>query len=49
MIQNQRAYQLIHCHTRSRLLAGAGSPVPETCSRRDLPATRDCATPWAAG
>lgn len=23
MIQNRRAYQLIHCHTRSRLLAGA--------------------------
>ena len=25
MIQNQRAYQLIHCRTRSRLLAGAAA------------------------
>lgn len=38
MIQNRRAYQLIHCRTHSRLLAGAGSPVPEARSRRDLPA-----------
>ena len=36
MIQNQRAYQLIHCHTRSRLLAGAAAVCGAACGHADL-------------
>lgn len=36
MIQNRRAYQLIHCHTRSRLLAGAAAVCGAACGHADL-------------
>ena len=36
MIQNRRAYQLIHCRTRSRLLAGAAAVCGAACGHADL-------------
>ena len=36
MIQNRRAYQLIHCRTRSRLLAGAAAVCGASCGHADL-------------
>ena len=36
MIQNRRAYQLIHCRTRSRLLAGAAAVCGASCAHADL-------------
>lgn len=40
MIQNRRAYQLIHCRTRSRLLAGAAAVCGAACGHADLCAVR---------
>ena len=36
MIQNRRAYQLIHCRTHSRLLAGAAAVCGAVCGYADL-------------
>ena len=36
MIQNRRAYQLIHCRTHSRLLAGAAAVCGAACGHADL-------------
>ena len=36
MIQNRRAYQLIHCHTRSRRRAGAAAVCGAACGHADL-------------
>ena len=36
MIQNRRAYQLIHCRTHSRLLAGAAAVCAAACGYADL-------------
>ena len=44
MIQNRRAYQLIHCHTRSRLLAGAAAVCGAACGHADLGLYHLCCT-----
>ena len=36
MIQNRRAYQLIHCRTHSRLLASAAAVFGAACGYADL-------------
>ena len=36
MIQNRRAYQLFHCRTHSRLLAGAAAVCGAACGYADL-------------
>ena len=36
MIRNRRAYQLIQCRTRSRLLAGAAAVCAAACGYADL-------------
>ena len=36
MICNRRAYQLIQCRTRSRLLAGAAAVCAAACGYADL-------------
>ena len=43
MIQNRRAYQLIHCKTHSRLLAAAASVCGAVCGAADL-----CFHTWGA-